>query len=122
MSKYGNKKIKVDEFLFDSQAEAKFYEYLKKQKELGVVVDFEMQVVYEIQEGFRHPRSGKWIRAIKYIPDFVVHYVGGETEVVDIKGMKTDVYKMKAKMFMHKYKIPLIEIKYDRKQDIFIEI
>ena len=122
MNKYNAKKIKVDGFLFDSQAEAKFYEYLKKQKELGVVLDFEMQKVFEVQEGFRHPRSGKWIRAIKYIPDFVVHYVGGETEVVDIKGMKTDVYKMKAKMFMYKYKIPLIEIKYDRKQNIFIEI
>lgn len=120
MSKYNAKTERVDDIIFHSRAEAEFYKYLKEQQKSGTVVAFEMQKVFEIQEGFRHPRTGKWIRAIKYIPDFVVHYAGGETEVIDVKGFKTDVYKMKSKMFMYKYGIPLVEIKYDARSKTFI--
>lgn len=122
MTKYNSKTVKVDGIVFHSKAESEFYKYLKAQQEIGTVVAFEMQVVYEIQPGYRHPRTGKWIRAIKYIPDFVVHYVGGETEVIDLKGFKTDVYRIKAKMFMYKYQIPLVEIKYNARSNTFIEV
>jgi hypothetical protein len=44
-------------------------------------------------------------RAIIYIADFQFYDVtDGKIHVVDAKGMKTEVYKIKKKLFLHKMK------------------
>ena len=35
--------------------------------------------------------------------DFVVTYSDGHVEVIDVKGVRTDVYKLKRKMLLFKY-------------------
>ena len=100
-SKYRAKKTVVDGITFDSQKEADFYCELKMLRMAGEVIDFERQVTFELQPKFKH--SGKTERAIKYIADFVVKYKDGRTVVVDVKGDKTDVYRIKRKMLLYKH-------------------
>ena len=100
-SKYRAKKTVVDGITFDSKKEADFYCELKMLRMAGEVIDFERQVTFELQPKFQH--SGKTERAIKYIADFVVKYKDGRTVVVDVKGDKTDVYRIKRKMLLYKH-------------------
>ena len=100
-SKYRAKKTVVDGITFDSKKEADFYCELKMLRMAGEVIDFERQVTFELQPKFKY--SGKTERAIKYIADFVVHYNDGRTVVVDVKGDKTDVYRIKRKMLLYKH-------------------
>ena len=120
-NKYNAKKITIDGITFDSQAEARYYKRLLKLKKSGVVEDFAMQRVFTLLDKFEHPQTGRIVRAVKYIADFEVHYADGRIEVVDIKGMQTDVFKLKAKLFMARYQIPLVLLKWDRKSQGFIE-
>lgn len=106
-SKYGNKKTLLDGHKFDSQLEAKFYEYLKQLKKEGKISYFDMQVPFEIIPSYTSP-TGKKIRATKYIADFVVYHFDGSREVFDPKGQETDVFKIKRKLFELKYGEPLI--------------
>ena len=100
-NKYKNQKIKREGMTFDSQREGDYYCELKMLRMAGEVIDFERQVTFELQPKFKH--SGKTERAIKYIADFVVHYKDGRTVVVDVKGDKTDVYRIKRKMLLYKH-------------------
>jgi|TARA_Y100000296_G_C5179952_1_gene263263 hypothetical protein len=100
--KYGNRKTEVDGILFDSKKEAAYYCELKLRKKAGDIFNFDLQPVYELQTAFRD-NSGKHIRAITYKADFVV-YEDGKTTIVDVKGMKTEVFKIKWKMLKYKYR------------------
>lgn len=122
MSKYGAKKVSVDGFIFDNRAEASYYIYLQKLKSKGIVKEFLMQKSYVLLEKFSHPGTGEIIRSIKYILDFEVYYSDGHVEIVDVKGMQTEAFKLKAKLFMNRYKIPLKLVKWDEKNKKFIEV
>lgn len=96
-SKYGNKKVWVNGIKFDSKKEATYYTRLLALKEKGEVTEIETQPVLEIFPSFKSI-EGKKQRAITYIPDFKVTYKDGLTFYVDVKGVKTEVFKMKWKM------------------------
>ncbi len=107
--KYKNRKVTIDGITFDSKAEAAYYNYLKILKKSGEIQGFDMQVRFTLMDKFKHPSDDKKaVRAIAYIPDFVITENDGSKKVVDVKGMKTQVFKLKAKMFMKRYNIPLI--------------
>lgn len=95
--KYGNKKVWVGGIKFDSKKEASYYTRLLSLKEKGEVLEIETQPVLEIFPSFR-AIDGKKQRAITYIPDFKVMYKDGLTFYVDVKGVKTEVFKIKWKM------------------------
>ena len=99
--KYRAKKTVVDGITFDSKKEADFYCELKMLRMGGVVKDFECQHKFVLQEGFRH--HGKAERAVTYTADFVIEYSDGHIEVVDVKGMRTDVYKLKRKLLLYRH-------------------
>ena len=101
-NKYNNKKTIVDGIKFDSEMESHYYIYLKKLKEEGVVLDFELQPKYILQEGF--VKDGKKICAITYKADFKVIYTNGTEEVIDVKGRVTAEFKIKRKMLLYKYR------------------
>ena len=122
MNKYNAKKVEIDGIVFDSRAEGRFYEHLLDLMREGVVESFEMQKPYTLLDKFPHPKTGKTIRAIKYVPDFEVIYTDGRVEVVDVKGMQTDVFRMKCKLFMFRYQIPLVLVKYNRTTKKFVEV
>ena len=123
MNKYNAKKVEIDGIVFNSRAEGRFYEHLLELMHDGVVESFEMQKAYTLLDKFPHPKTGKTIRAIKYVPDFEVIYTDGRVEVVDIKGfMKNPVFLLKAKLFMFRYQIPLVIIAWDIKTKTFVEV
>ena len=121
-NKYNAKKVEVDGIVFSSKAESSYYEHLLDLMHDGVVESFEMQKPYTLLDKFPHPKTGKTIRAIKYVPDFEVIYTDGRVEVVDVKGMQTDVFRMKCKLFMFRYQIPLVLVKYNRTTKKFVEV
>ncbi|MEK3888086.1 DUF1064 domain-containing protein [Bacillus sp. FSL K6-3431] len=100
-SKYGNKKTTLDGIVFDSKAEAKYYEQLKWLQECKEILFFRTQPRYLLQEAFE--KDGKTHRKIEYVADFEVHQKDESIEVIDVKGVETDVFKMKEKMFHIKY-------------------
>lgn len=122
MNKYNARKVTIDGITFDSQSEGRYYQHLLGLMESGVVESFEMQKPYTLLDKFPHPKTGKAIRAIKYVPDFEVIYTDGRVEVVDVKGMQTDVFRMKCKLFMFRYQIPLVLVKYNRTTKKFVEV
>jgi len=108
-NKYGAKKVIVDDINFDSKAEAAFYRYLKLLQKIGEVKSFEMQVPFILQESFGHPtlktKAGKprKVSEIKYVTDFVVRFSDGTERVIDVKGVQTQVFKLKARIYIKKF-------------------
>ena len=68
----------------------------------GLIENLELQKVYELQPSFK--KRGKTYRKITYIADFTYYDKQRDQVVVeDVKGFKTDVYKLKKKLFEYKY-------------------
>ena len=99
--KYNNRKVEIDGHKFDSKLEAQYYEFLNRKKATGKIKDFSLQPRYTLQETFK--RDDKTYRSITYIADFEVLHNDGSTQVIDVKGMMTDVFKIKAKLFTKLY-------------------
>ncbi|GEN30255.1 hypothetical protein HNQ35_000041 [Cerasibacillus quisquiliarum] len=117
-SKYRNKKVQLDGHTFDSKAEARYYQELKLMERAGEILFFRLQPRYRLLDGFE--KHGKKHRAIDYIADFEIHHKDGSIEVVDIKGYKTDVFRIKEKMFNKKYPHKLSILKLEKGR--FVEI
>ena len=113
MSKYNNKKVQVDMKVFDSALEAKRYRQLVLLERAKAIRNLQLQVPFLLQEGFR--KDEKTYRKIEYIADFV-YEENGKTVIEDTKGVKTEVFKIKQKLFEYKY--PNLSIKIITKEDI----
>jgi hypothetical protein len=90
----------VDGIVFDSKREAQRYGELKMLERVGSVTDIELQPEYELIPPFEY--RGKRERAIKYRADFR-YKLHGQEIVEDVKGHRTEVYKIKRKMLLHRY-------------------
>ena len=100
-SKYGNKTTEVGGHKFDSRKEARFFLQLQQDP---TVKSIRNQVKYELipkQQGER---------ACSYVADFVVEYQDGSTVVYDVKGMRTDVYRIKRKLMLWVHRITIQEV------------
>lgn len=111
--KYKNKKTQVDMYLFDSVLEAKRYKQLALLERAGEIKNLKLQVPFLLQESFR--KNGKTYRKIEYMADFV-YEEKGKTIVEDTKGIKTDVFKIKQKLFEYKY--PNLRLKIVTREEI----
>lgn len=100
-SKYNAKKTTIDGITFDSKKEAAYYRGLLLRGKAGEIKEFKNQVRFELIPKFR--KNGVTHRAAHYVADFVVEYSDGRTEVIDVKGMRTALYKLKRKMFEFRY-------------------
>lgn len=101
-SKYHARKTTVDGIVFDSKREADRYLVLKGMEEDGVIEDLRRQVRYELIPAF--DVDGRHYRPVFYVADFVYRDKETGREVVeDVKGMRTDVYKLKSKLFAKRY-------------------
>lgn len=105
-SKYHAKKATVDGITFDSRKEADRYLILKAMEEEGLIGGLRRQVRYELVPAF--DVSGRHYRPVFYVADFV-YVEGGKTVVEDVKGIKTDVYKLKSKLFARRYGMSIKE-------------
>lgn len=100
-SKYHAQKVEVDGKKFDSKHESRDYLKLKSMEDSGIISNLQTQVPFELQPKYT-TKDGRKIRSISYVADFVYER-DGQTYVQDSKGMKTDVYKLKRKMFEYRY-------------------
>lgn len=102
-SKYHNKKVVYDGIKFDSIKEKNYYVALKMLEKAGIIKELELQKKFELQPSFVD-NDGKKQRAITYIADFFYYETVLKVYIaVDVKGFRTDVYKIKKKMFMYQY-------------------
>ena len=109
MSKYHNKKVNYNGITFDSIKEKNRYIELKLLEKAGLIKDLKLQYEFELQPAFT--LKNKKIRKISYIADFY-YFDNKENDYVveDTKGMRTEVYKIKKKMFQYRYKKEIIEL------------
>lgn len=101
--KYNNKKTTVNKQTFDSKREARRFLQLKSLEKAGQIFDLQCQVKFELipkQDGER---------ACNYIADFVYKDADGRVFVEDVKGTKTDVYKIKKKLMLYFHNIRIME-------------
>ncbi|WMJ81955.1 DUF1064 domain-containing protein [Clostridium sp. MB40-C1] len=95
-SKYGAKKIVIDGIKFDSKDEGRYYEYLKKLKAQGEILNFELQPKFTLIPTFKY--KGKTERAATYTLDFLVYHLDGHEEYIDVKGYETQQGTFKFKL------------------------
>lgn len=108
-NKYHNKKCVYNGIKFDSKKEMAYYIKLKLLEEKGKIKDLELQKAYELQPSFK--LNGKTYRKITYKADFsYITTADDKLHVVDTKGFRTEVYKLKRKMLAYKYEIEIEEI------------
>jgi len=100
---------------FDSRKEEKRYWHLKKDP---TVVAIEVHPSFEVFQPFakcihcgtifKHKGYGKCpgcgqklikFRGITYVADFKVTYADGHIEIEDVKGVETEAFKLKKKLF-----------------------
>lgn len=100
--KYNARKTAVDGITFDSRKEAERYKELKELQRVGKIDGLELQPRFTLMDGFRY--EGKAVRKIEYVADFFYLDLSTyELIVEDVKGVKTDVYKLKKKLFLKRY-------------------
>lgn len=127
-SKYNVSKTTKEQTGYDSTKEAKRAKELEILEKAGEISNLEKQKEFVLQDSFVHywsrswqekkkkkaieqpttkakmKKKGKTERAIKFIVDFVYCEKGSDHLVCeDVKGMRTDAYKIKRKLFMKKF-------------------
>lgn len=108
-SKYYSKKVVIDGIKFDSKKEGEYYQKLKILEKQGIIKDLELQKEYILQDKFKI--NGKTRRKITYRADFSYFSTeDNKLHVIDVKGFKTDLYKLKKKLFEYKYGIEIEEV------------
>lgn len=101
MPKFNNKKVTFAGHNFDSKAELAYYKKLLRLQAAGRVEAIELQPVFLLQEGFS--KNGVEHKPITYIADFKVTYTNGKVDIVDVKGVETEVFRIKRKLFEKRY-------------------
>lgn len=107
--KYHNKKVEYDGYTFDSIREKNYYIKLKLLEKAGKIKELELQKEYELQPSYK--LGNKTSRKITYRADFTYKTTEDDKlHVIDVKGFRTDVYRLKKKIFEYKYRIEIEEI------------
>ena len=102
--KYRNRKTVVDGLVFDSAKEARVYQALKVRERLGEIEQLTCQVTFPL-----HGRDGT--KVCGYRADFTyVVKATGEFVTVDVKGFKTPIYNLKARLFRSNYGWSITEV------------
>ena len=93
------KKVNYDGYTFDSEMECLYYKELKEREKKRQVTDIRVHPSYVLQKEF-NANNGKKHKAITYEPDFVFFDKKLQrTRFVDVKGMVTEEFALKWKMF-----------------------
>ena len=121
-SKQGNKIVYYQGIKFHSIRERDRYIELKALENLGLIEELELQVPFEIMPSYQI--NGRNVRAIKYICDFTYYKIHKgeipmrEFVIEDVKPQvkdgkkpyRTEVYKLKKKMFEYKCQTEIKEV------------
>ena len=111
-SKYHSTPAERGELRFDSQKEARRYDFLIERERRGEIRDLRLQVDFTLQEAYTDA-EGRRVRAIRYRADFT-YYEGtqGRQVVEDVKSRptRTREYAMKKKMLKDRFGIDITEV------------
>jgi len=108
-NKYGNVKTTVGNLKFDSKKEAKRFEELKFLLKAKEIYRLRLQQSFTLCDSYTLPDGNKE-KGMKYIADFTYYTKEGEFIVEDVKGRKTDVYKIKKKLMQEIFGIEIKEV------------
>lgn len=105
-NKYHAQKVCIDGYTFDSKLEGQHYGNLKLLQYADELYDLTIHPVFELQPAFIDAQ-GKRHRPILYKADFsyrlrTSYY--GFLVVDDCKGMVLDIFKLKEKLFLYRFK------------------
>lgn len=89
-SKYGAKKTSVDGITFHSKREAHWYGIYKIMEQAGEISQLVLQPPFKIVINDK--------KVCTYIADFAFRDKTGNLHVIDVKGMRTEVYRLKKKL------------------------
>lgn len=109
-SKYHNRKTKG----FDSAKEWRRNQELETLQRAGEISELNRQVPFTLMPSYtiadKTTKQGfKTIREIRYIADFTYRLKDGTRIIEDVKGMQTDVFKLKRKLLERKIALGVIE-------------
>lgn len=100
--KYHNTKTLYHGTVYDSKKEAKRAFELDMLQRAGCISHLERQKSFELQPSFK--AQGKTERPIIYVADFYYFDNSKKKWVAeDTKGFRTDVYKIKRKLFLYRF-------------------
>lgn len=109
LGKYNNRTVIVDNIKFSSKREADRYCELKILERHGHIKNLQLQPKFVILP--KYEINGRKVRAIHYIADFKYEDKNtGEVVIEDVKGVKTEVYKLKKKLFEYNTGLEIQEI------------
>ncbi len=109
-AKYGNRRIIIDGEKFDSLAEARRWNELLLLQRAGKISGLLRQVPYELVPAIPRARNKPGQRAVTYVADFVYLGEAGWKVVEDVKGVRTEVYRLKAKLMRAVHGIEITEV------------
>lgn len=89
-NKYGARKTEYAGVMYDSKREAEYAHELDLRVRAHDIVSWQRQVKYPMVV------NDKLITT--YVADFVITLGNGHIEIVDVKGVETPVFKLKAKL------------------------
>lgn len=102
-SKYGNQKTEVDNVVFASKREANRYQELCLLLAGGQIADLVLQP--------RWPLVVNGVKVATYVGDFAyTDRVTGRLTVEDAKGVRTPVYRLKAKLMLACHGLEITEV------------
>ena len=101
--KYGARKVKDDGYTFDSQAEHRRYRELKLLERAGAIHDLRVHPTYVL-------RGAGNVKVCRYIADFTYVEPGRGVVTEDVKGVRTQVYLLKRKLFEAQFRRPVVEL------------
>ena len=100
-SKFNATPTVVDGIRFDSRAEARQFRRLRQMEDAGKIADLILQPEFPFEEG------GKV--QFTYRADFAYRQ-NGSRRVIDVKGVKTPLYRLKKKLIEARHEVVIEEI------------
>lgn len=106
--KFNARKTTVEGITFDSLKEASRYQELKILERASKISNLRLQPKYELLPSFIDNEDNK-IRGITWKADF--EYIeDGQLITEDVKGVWTEVFKLKRKLFLSQYRDNILRI------------
>lgn len=106
-NKYRNQRTSYNGSVYDSKREAEYRQHLDLLTGDNVPDQDRVELV---EEQVRYPIIVNEVKICTYVLDFKVTYGDGRIEYVDVKGVKTGVYKLKKKLMKAVHGIDLLEV------------
>lgn len=106
-TKYKNHIVELDGMRFDSKAEYRHWCFLVLRAKAGEIADLRRQVPFELAPAAVY--GGTKHKPMIYVAD-MTYTEGGKMVVVDVKGVRTDAYRLKRHLMATVHGIDIKEI------------